>query len=316
MPGDRPGGDGARLMAGDSLAGDGARLVPGGSATPDGAGPASAMLELERAAAAHWRGTEEEWLGDWLLRAADGYTGRANSALPLGDPGLPLDAALDHVTGWYRARGLPPMLAVPLPLGYDPSDPAGPSDAIDPSGAAASVGSGAGLDAELTARGWPTRSGPAFVMVADLPLAAAEVATVPAGAVLAVDPDPDDGWLARYHYRGTDSQPPVLRTVLASAADQAFVSIRSGPDVLAVARLSIADGWAGLTAVEVASSHRRAGLGRAITAAACAEAVTRAARRVFLQVETGNAGARALYERCGFRYSHWYRYRMAPADRL
>ena len=42
-------------------------------------------------AAAHWRGTEEEWLGEWLLRAADGFTGRANSALPLGDPGLPLD---------------------------------------------------------------------------------------------------------------------------------------------------------------------------------------------------------------------------------
>ena len=45
------------------------------------------MLELERVAAAHWRGTEQEWLGEWLLRAADGFTGRANSALPLGDPG-------------------------------------------------------------------------------------------------------------------------------------------------------------------------------------------------------------------------------------
>ena len=74
------------------------------------------MLELERAAAAHWRGTEEEWLGEWLLRAADGFTGRANSALPLGDPGLPLEAALDYVTGWYRARGLPAVMAVPLPL--------------------------------------------------------------------------------------------------------------------------------------------------------------------------------------------------------
>ena len=52
------------------------------------------MTDLERVAAAHWRGTEEEWLGDWLLRAASGFTGRANSALPLGDPGLPLDDAL------------------------------------------------------------------------------------------------------------------------------------------------------------------------------------------------------------------------------
>lgn len=42
------------------------------------------IIELERTAAAHWRGTEEQWLGDWLLRAAEGFTGRANSVLPLG----------------------------------------------------------------------------------------------------------------------------------------------------------------------------------------------------------------------------------------
>jgi N-acetylglutamate synthase len=253
------------------------------------------MLELERAAAAHWRGTEEEWLGEWLLRAADGFTGRANSALPLGDPGLPLDQALDYVTGWYRARGLPAMIAVPLPLPDDPSAP--------------------GLDAELTERAWPTRPGPAFVMVADLPLAVAG-GGLPAGAVLAADAVPDEGWLARYHYRGADSQPPVLRDVLTSARDQAFLSIRTESGVLAIARLSIADGWAGITAVEVDPGHRRAGLGLAITAAACAEAVRRGVRRVFLQVETGNAGARALYEGCGFRYSHRYHYRMAPAERF
>jgi N-acetylglutamate synthase len=290
--------------AGDPPDSDRARLMP-------------AMLELERAAAAHWRGTEEEWLGDWLLRAADGFTGRANSALPLGDPGLPVDAALDYVTGWYRARGLPAMIAVPLPLAYDPSDPApGPSDRSE---TGARPAFGPALDAELTARGWPTRPGPAFVMVAELPLAAAALPTgagLPAGAALAADSVADEAWLARYHYRGADSQPPVLRTVLASAPDQAFISIRSGPEVLAIARLSIGQGWAGLTAVEVDASRRRAGLGRAITAAACAEAAARGARRVFLQVETGNAGARALYERCGFGYSHWYRYRMAPPGRL
>jgi GNAT superfamily N-acetyltransferase len=251
------------------------------------------MLELERVAAAHWRGTEEEWLGEWLLRAADGFTGRANSALPLGDPGLPLEAALDYVTGWYRDRGLPAVMAVPQPL---PADDA----------------PAAGLDAELTARGWATRPGPAFVMVADLPLAVAGGA-LPAGAVVAADAEPDEGWIAAYHYRGTDRQPPVLRHVLTSAQEQAFISIRAESGVLAIARLSIAGGWAGITAVEVDPAHRRAGLGRAITAAACAEAVGRGVRRVFLQVAVDNAGARALYERCGFRYSHRYQYRVAPA---
>jgi ribosomal protein S18 acetylase RimI-like enzyme len=248
------------------------------------------MIELERSAAAHWRGTEEQWLGEWLLRAADGFTGRANSALALGDPGVPLDAALHYVTGWYRARGLPAMISVPLPLAADGQD---------------------GLDAELTERAWATRPGPAFVMVADLPLVVAG-SGLPAGAEVAAEADPDAAWLARYHYRGTDTQPPVMREVLTSAQDQAFISIRTESEVLAIARLSIADGWAGLTAVEVNPDHRRAGLGLAITAAACAEAVQRDVRRVFLQVEVGNGAARALYERCGFRYSHRYHYRMPP----
>jgi N-acetylglutamate synthase len=253
------------------------------------------MLELERVAAAHWRGTEEEWLGEWLLRAADGFTGRANSALPLGDPGLPLDEALDYVTGWYRARGLPAVLAVPLPL-----LPADDAPAV-------------GLDAELAGRGWATRPGPAFVMVADLPLAAAG-GGLPAGAAVAADAEPDKGWIAAYHYRGTDRQPPVLRDVLTSAEEQAFISIRAESGVLAIARLSLAGGWAGITAVEVDPARRRAGLGLAITAAACAEAVGRGVRRVFLQVAVDNAGARALYERCGFRYSHRYHYRVAPVS--
>jgi hypothetical protein len=102
------------------------------------------MAELERAAAAHWRGTEEERLGDWLLRAAGGFTGRANSALAVGDPGMPLPGAVGAVTAWYRARGLPPMIAVIM--------------AMD--------GEDQGLDHFLAERGWATRPGPAFVMTA------------------------------------------------------------------------------------------------------------------------------------------------------
>jgi hypothetical protein len=58
------------------------------------------LEQLERAAARHWQAPEQEPLGQWLLRAAQGFTGRANSALPLGDPGRPLPAAIAAVTGW------------------------------------------------------------------------------------------------------------------------------------------------------------------------------------------------------------------------
>jgi N-acetylglutamate synthase len=255
------------------------------------------IIELERVAAGHWRGTEEEWLGGWLLRAADGFTGRANSALPLGDPGLPLDSALDAVVNWYRDRALPPMIVVPVPL-----------DADSP---------GRELDQSLSERSWTTRQGPAFVMVADLsddsnPIRDHATGELPRDATFQVDAEPDQAWLAMYHHRGQDRQPPVMRDVLTSAPVQAFTSIRAGDDVLAIARLSIADGWAGITAVEVQPTRRRDGLGTALTGAVCAEAAKRGIRRVFLQVETSNTAALSLYERCGFRYSHRYHYRVAP----
>ena len=274
------------------------------------------MTDLERVAAAHWRGTEEEWLGDWLLRAAGGFTGRANSALPLGGPGMPLDDALAVVTRWYREHGLPPMIAVPVPLDDDasrvPSASRDPSPARDPGVTREAGVQGRDLDEQLTRRSWSARPGPAFFMVADLPLAI-PVSERAGARELLVSPEPDDAWAARYHYRGQDHLPPVARQVLTSAREQAFVSIRDGDEVLAIARLSIANGWAGLTAVEVHPGHRRQGLGVVITAASCAVAEQRGVERVFLQVEADNMPAQALYKSLGFRYSHRYHYRVAPA---
>ena len=75
--------------------------------------PEPRIEDLECAAALHWQAPETERLGDWLLRAAEGFTGRANSALPLGDPGVPLPEAVAVVEDWYRRRALPPMIVVP-----------------------------------------------------------------------------------------------------------------------------------------------------------------------------------------------------------
>ncbi|HEY0937702.1 MAG TPA: GNAT family N-acetyltransferase [Trebonia sp.] len=257
------------------------------------AGPgAESITELERAAAAHWRGTEEQWLGGWLLRAAAGFTGRANSALPLGEPDRPLDEALETLASWYRARGLPPMIALPGPL---------------EAGSA-----GWELDRQLARRSWPARSGPAFFMTAGLPPGLSP-ASPPPGTRFCADAIPDEEWLAAYHYRGQELQPPVMRSVLTSAAEQVFVSIRTADSVLAIARLSFAAGWAGITAVEVRPERRRDGLGRALTQAVLTRAAARGLNRVFLQVEVDNRPARTLYEGSGFGYSHRYHYRLAPS---
>ncbi len=257
------------------------------------------IIELEGTAARHWRGSTEEWLGQWLLRAADGFTGRANSALPLGDPGLPLDDALAAVCDWYLTRRLPPMIAVPLPLDGAQHSPEGSALYH--------------FDNQLSERTWLTRPGPAYVMTADL-ASLPGPPELPGGAEFRVDAAPDGAWLRAYHYRGQLRQPPAMREVLMSAPAQAFASIRFGDGPAAIGRLSIAADWAGITAVEVDPARRRTGLGRALTLSMCALAASRGATRVFLQVETGNAAAVNLYEHCGFAYSHWYHYRVAPGQ--
>jgi ribosomal protein S18 acetylase RimI-like enzyme len=232
--------------------------------------------ELELAAARHWRGVEEEYLGGWLLRAAAGFTGRANSALPLGDPRRPIADALAEVTDWYRTRNLPVMIQVPV---------------------------GHRLDLSLSKRGWAIRPGPALVMTADL-------AGIPA-AEASFDAEPDDGWLRRYNYRGS-VLPPIAKTVLLSAPRQYFASIRRDGETIAIARLSLDGDLAGLTAIEVAPAYRRHGLGTTITAAACTQARAQGAKQVFLQVASDNTPARTLYARLNFHPSHEYHYRVAP----
>ena len=89
----------------------------------------SEIAALELVGDRAWPAAEQERLGGWRLRAAAGWTNRANSALPIGEAGVPLGAvgeadldrarAVDHVRRWYQDRGLAPKITVPLPLRRD-----------------------------------------------------------------------------------------------------------------------------------------------------------------------------------------------------
>jgi len=266
--------------------------------------------DLEQRAALGCRAPEEERLGDWLLRAAAGFTGRANSALAIGHPGCPLDQAARTVRDWYQARGLPAMIAIPYPAGRPRAVPLG--------------GFLAGLD-------WGVRAGRATVMTARAGQVAGAARTVLAGqgsAALAagspapvpmempigveMDPEPSEEWLALYHYRGQPSLPPIARQVLTSAPWQAFASIRADGQTIAIGRVAAAADWAGLTAIEVAPGYRRRGLATVVTAALTTQAAAHGAAHVYLQVEDDNEPARMLYRRIGFTAHHDYHYRIAP----
>jgi len=245
--------------------------------------------ELERVAAEGWRATEQEPLGSWTLRAAEGFTGRANSALAIGDPGLPLPLAVEHVRRWYRTRGLPAMVAVGFPLGR-PEHSA--------------------VDRFLAERGWSVRSG-AIVMTT-----APGVIWSPSDVMIGVNvtEEPDEGWFDLYRYRG-NVPPPISRRLLTSAPWQAFASVMTATgQTVAVGRVAAARGWAGLTAIAVHPEHRRRGLGRHVSAALVAASADHGGEGVYLQVENDNAAARALYLAIGFSDHHGYHYRVEPAS--
>ncbi|MCF3170571.1 MULTISPECIES: GNAT family N-acetyltransferase [Streptomyces] len=250
-------------------------------------GPAASFEELAAVTARAWQPVESEPLGDWRLRAAGGFTRRANSALPLGDPGLPAGEALDRVRAWYAERGLPPYVQT----------------------ATGAAGTQELLCAELERHGW-RREVTAQVRIAALAPVGDGAADV---AAVRLTRAPDAAWLARYQRFSTPG-PHVLR-VLESGPSVWFATVAGDGDAPDAIGRCVVDGrWAGFMAVEVAPEQRRRGLATAVMTALARRALDEGASAAWLQVEEENEGARALYDGMGFALHHSYHhYRPAPA---
>jgi len=256
---------------------------------------------LEDVAADGWRPLELAWVGvpgcGWRLRAAGGFTGRANSALTTGEPGVPVPQAIAAVETWYRERGLPAAFAVTWAL----------DEPVDRRGGE--------VDAELRARKYALDTPTLVLTAATREMAAAALrpgsVPLPDGLRLDLADEPDDGWLGVYRYRGRPL-PAVARQVLLSAPAQTFVSVRDGERTVAVGRGASSRGWTGVTAMQVAESHQRRGLGREVLGALAGWALQRGDRAAYLQVAEANSAARGLYASVGLRPHHGYHYRLAP----
>jgi GNAT superfamily N-acetyltransferase len=251
-----------------------------------GGGPAR-VRELQRIAAHSWPPRQTAPLGGWLLRAAHGWTMRANSVLVLAAPGLPVGEAVDRVEGWYADRRLPAIFSIPDELAGD-------------------------LEPELTARGWPPAQRRIEVMIA-------AVREVPAAADpglpdVALTAAPDAGWLGCYRARG-ERVPEVGIAVLTGNPSAVFASISLDGEVVAIGRSTLDEGWLGISAVETAPDARRRGLARHLVAALVAHGTSAGARRTYLQVSDENAAAIALYTGLGFIRHHCYAYRACGAPR-
>ncbi|MFF2325162.1 MULTISPECIES: GNAT family N-acetyltransferase [unclassified Streptomyces] len=270
------GGDSVNIAESTLVAG---KVVPAAPARRRG--PAASFEELASVCARAWPPVESEPLGDWRLRAAGGFTRRANSVLPLGDPGVPLDEALRRVQEWYGERSLPARVQV----------------------STGAEGTQERLCAELERRGW-RREVTAEVRIAAL----APIGDLDADVSrVRLSRDLDERWLSRYQ-RSRTPDPQVLE-VLRGGPSVWFASVpgdTAGEAPAAIGRCVVDGRWAGFMAVEVDPAHRRRGLATAVMTALARQALDEGASAAWLQVETDNEAARALYEGMGFVVHHLY----------
>ncbi|PPJ31497.1 GNAT family N-acetyltransferase [Nocardia nova] len=246
---------------------------------------------LEAAAIDGWLGLERAWFDGWLCSAGNGYTHRANSAVPLGESGR--TAALDmrtlrRIGEWYTEHGLPLRLRLPDRLAPVPP-------------------------------GWRTW-GETRVLGIDI-----TTFVLPQGpSMVRIDERPHPAWLELHRHRGEDTvdvAAPLPDTdVLTAVRDGELGFAALGlPTPLAIgrgARTTAPDGrhWIGLSCLAVAAPHRRHGLGTLV----CAELINwgykRGATHAYVQVEANNDAALAMYREMGFVDHHTYRYAAPDPD--
>ncbi|MFG2649122.1 GNAT family N-acetyltransferase [Streptomyces sp. NPDC048436] len=281
-------GERVRIVENSLVAG---KIVPAAPARRRG--PAASYPELARVTARAWQPVESEWLGEWELRAASGFTRRANSVLPLGEPGRPLDEALDYVRQWYEKRELPAYVQT----------------------ATGAEGTQELLCARLEEHGWEREVSSEIHVGALAPLGDPALPDADVDRVR-LSRSFDEAWLRRYkRFREPGAH---VRKVLASGPSVWFASVPGaladeGP--AAIGRCVVDGRWAGFMAVEVDPAHRRRGLATAVMAALSRQALAEGASAAWLQVENDNEGARALYGGLGFAAHHTYHHYRYPSAR-
>jgi N-acetylglutamate synthase len=232
----------------------------------------SAITRLEGLCADAWPAQVDEPLGAWRLRAADGYTARANSALAIGDPGLPTAAALTAVREFAERNGIAPRVQAPVGSPWD--------KAVAAQGWVLDVGHEAGATVS--------------VQVADL-------------ARLPVGPRVDGGEPTEAWWRLVLGGPPTAaqRHVLGSGG---HMLLRADGVSVAAARAVVVEDHLHVSVMSVDPAHRRRGHGTALLGAAARWGRERGARWGVLQVAVHNTAALALYARSGWTEHHRYRY--------
>lgn len=246
----------------------------------------SEIRNLETAYSKAFPGIEHTWCGQWLLRAGDGITERSNSAAPLGRSALFSPPPIDDIKAFYARHGLPAKILIPERIGK-------PAEQL------------------ALAQGWEL--GPEIIVMSK-PLTDTAVPSLPEGLEFSFDDQPDDEWLAMYHFRGRPLPEKALNLLRERIdGEMGFARIyHPEAGTVAITRATVTEvnevKYLGYSAVEVAEPFRRQGLGTALGEYVMHVGARMNAEIAYLQVIASNEAGIRLYEKLGFVEHHRHRY--------
>ena len=243
----------------------------------------SDIRAAEVAAAAASPGAEQEWTADgqWLMRASDGTTSQANSAIPLGHSAGFLPVPIDDIDAFFARHHLPTCLAIPERIGKS-------AEKL--------------IDADPGA--W--EMGPEILVM----VRALDQLPEPAGTAFTADAQPDPAWLDLYH---SGSQPSEA---LAAPAEGTAVFARLLADTgetTAIARGTLTESgdgtvWLGLSALTVAADQQDTRLEAELAAHLLTWGKDHGAEKAWLEIEASDSTGVQLAEGLGFLEQHRHRY--------
>ena len=231
------------------------------------------IIELEKLSDLTWPAQEIVEYGKWRLRISDGFSMRANSVLPIGEPPIDLASAVDEITHIYREKKLKPTFSIPLPI-FDE------------------------LDRYLEQHGWNIKIDANF-LIRDI--GAIEVSSDPQFSIEILD-YPSEEWLEK------NSDQPLEKIMRRYPAR--YGAIKIGEQIIAVGRIATLGSWSIVTRLFVNPSFRGKGVAKNLMNNLLSAAVSDGATKVALQVDNENGAALALYQSMGFTTHHKFVYRI------
>jgi GNAT superfamily N-acetyltransferase len=242
------------------------------------------ICRMEELSMNAWPALRQAFHDGWVLRFADGYTGRANSVHPIYDGKLDVAAKLEFCRRRYAHMGLPLQFRLTAA-----AQPAGLDETLE----------------RLAFRAFNRTS----VRVKDL---SPHDETAADDAHTAGTERRTEAWtdaVTRF-LSLSPRQAITLAAILDHQTSLAhFATVYESGEPVACGLAVLDEDWVGLFDIVTREDRRRRGYGGRVVRHLVGWARRRGATRAYLQVMLHNPPALRLYERLGFReaYQYWYR---------